>query len=373
MTCACGLDKTAGAFAHADMKYSRTFLMQLAKNWALLFLFILIASFSVAEPNFFSLRNANNILIAATTTLLLAAGETFVIITGGIDLSIGFIMGFVSVASATIMQRLYARGEGYPEVVCILIGALAGILLGMIPGVINGLLISKFRVPPFIATLGMYGIANGIALKICDGFPVSFLPPLTGQFGNGFIAYYSGKQGLSLFQKPVLTERADILALKGLLPVSVVISAILLLVFGFILAKTRFGQHTYAIGGNEDAAIRSGINVPWHVVKIYVLSSFLASCAGILLVLRFTMGTHTQFSSTYELFAIAGVVIGGASLMGGNGTLWGTTVGVVLLSTLESGFVMAGIQVFYRYIAVGVILIFAVLIDQFFPEMIHHE
>lgn len=345
----------------------------IAKHWAFLFLLLLIASFSIAEPNFFTTRNFNNILIAATTTLLLATGETYVIITGGIDLSIGFVMGFVSVTSATVMQRLYARGEGAPELVCILAGCLVGLIVGVVPGIINGVLIAKFRVPPFIATLGMYGIANGIALKICDGYPVSFLPNLTGQIGNGFMAYYSGKQGFSFFHKPALTERADILALHGLLPVSVLVSIILLFVCGFILAKTRFGQHTYAIGGNEDAAIRAGINVPRHIIKIYALSSFLASCGGVLLVLRFTMGTHTQFSSTYELFAIAAVVIGGASLMGGNGTIWGSTVGVLVLATLESGFVMVGIQVFYRYIAVGCILIFAVLIDQFFPDMVHHE
>lgn len=351
----------------------KKFLFFVAKHWAFLFLLLLIVYFSLAGQNFFSVRNFNNILIAATATLLLAAGETYVIISGGIDLSVGFVMGFVAVSSATVMQRLYARGEGYPELVCILIGALVGILLGLLPGLVNGLLVAKFRVPPFIATLGMYGIANGLALKICEGFPVSFLPPVTGKIGNGFIAYYSDKAGFSFFEKPTLTERADILALKGLMPVSVLIVIILLVIFGFILAKTRFGQHTYAIGGSKDAALRAGINVPWHLIKVYMLSSFLASCAGVLLVLRFTMGNHTQFSATYELFAIAAVVIGGASLMGGKGTVWGTAIGVILLGTLETGFVIVGIEVFYRYIAVGCILIFAVLVDQFFPELVHHE
>ncbi len=348
-------------------------LLLIARNWAFLFLLVLAAYFSIFAANFFSLRNFNNILIAATTTLLLATAETFVIITGGIDLSIGFTMGLVSVTSATVMQRLYARGAGAPEIVCILAGCLVGLLIGLLPGLMNGLLVAKFRVPPFIATLGMYGIANGVALKICDGYPVSFLPNLTGQLGNGFVAYYSNTAGFSLFQKPVLTERADILALKRLFPSSVVVVIMLLGIFAFILAKTPFGQYTYAIGGNVDAAIRSGIDVPRHIIKIYVLSSFLASCAGILLVLRFTMGNHTQFSSTYELFAIAGVVIGGASLTGGNGKIWGTTIGVLLLATLETGFVIIGIAVFYRYIAVGSILILAVLIDQFFPELVHHE
>ena len=355
------------------MKDQKKFILLIAKHWALIFLVLLVALFSIFATNFFSLRNFNNILIASTAALLLATGETFVIITGGIDLSVGFTMGFVAVSSATVMQRLYARGEGYSELICILIGCLVGLFLGLIPGFINGVLVAKFRVPPFIATLGMYGIANGVALKICGGFPVSFLPPVSGKIGNGFLAYYSAKQGFSFFQKPILTERADILALKGLGPFSVLVVFILLLVFGFILSKTQFGQHTYAIGGNVDAAIRSGINVPRHLIKIYVLSSFLGSCAGVLLVLRFTMGNHTQFSSTYELFAVAAVVIGGASLMGGTGKVYGTVIGVLIIGILETGFVIVGIEVFYRYIAVGCILIFAVLIDQFFPELVHHE
>ncbi len=355
------------------MKVNKQMLAFLARNWALCFLLVLIGLFSFAEPSFFSLRNFNNIFIAATATLLLATGETFVIISGGIDLSIGFVMGFAAVSSATVMQHLYARGEGYSDIVSIVVGALAGLLIGLIPGFINGVLIARFRVPPFIATLGMYGIANGVALKICGGFPVSFLPPLTGKIGNGFLAYFSPKTGFAFFEKPLLTERADIFALKGLVPVSVLAVVIILAIFDFILSKTQFGQHTYAIGGNVDAAGRAGINVPWHLIKIYVVSSFLASCAGILLVLRFTMGNHAQFSATYELFAIAAVVIGGASLMGGTGKVHKTAIGVLLLGTLETGFVIVGIEVFYRYIAVGCILIFAVLIDQFFPELVYHE
>lgn len=348
-------------------------LLFIARKWSLFFLLVLIALFSILGTNFFSLRNFNNILIASTTILLLATGETFVIISGGIDLSVGFVMGFVAVNSATVMQRLYAKGDGYPELFCILAGCLVGLLLGLIPGFVNGLLIAKFRVPPFIATLGMYGIANGLAWKICEGFPVSHLPLITGKIGNSFIAYYSSKAGFSWFQKPILTERADILALKGLMPGSVFVVVTLLIIFGFVLSKTRFGQHTYAIGGNVDAAIRSGINVSWHQIKIYMLSSFFASCAGVLVVLRFTMGNHTQFSSAHELFAIAAVVIGGASLTGGVGKIQGTAVGVLLLGTLETGFVIVGIEVFYRYIAVGCILIFAVLVDQFFPELVYHE
>ena len=355
------------------MKYTPHIRRIIFRNWALIFLFLLVIAFSLAEPNFFRVRNFNNILIASTAVLLLATGETFVIITGGIDLSIGFVMGVAAVSSATVMQHLYARGDGYSELLCIAAGCATGLLLGLIPGLVNGLLVAKLRVPPFIATLGMYGIANGVALKICGGFPVTFLPPLTGKIGNGFIAYYSPKSGLSILEKPIFTERADILALNGLGPVSVLVVVVLLVIFGFVLSRTRFGQHTYAIGGNVEAAVRSGINVPRHLVKTYMCSSFLAACAGVLLVLRFTTGNHTQFGATYELFAIAAVVIGGASLMGGTGKISGTAVGVLLLATLETGFVIVGIEVFYRYIAVGGILILAVLIDQLFPDLVYSE
>jgi ribose transport system permease protein len=122
-----------------------------------------------------------------------------------------------------------------------------------------------------------------------------------------------------------------------------------------------------------DAAIRAGINVPWHLIKVYTISSFFASCAGVLLVFKLDMGVHTQYTSSYELFAIAAVVIGGASLMGGKGSIWGTVIGVLLIGTLNNGLMMVGLPIFYRYIATGCILIIAVLIDQFFPELVHKE
>ena len=143
------------------------------------------------------------------------------------------------------------------------------------------------------------------------------------------------------------------------------------MIFAFILSRTKFGQHTYAIGGNIDAAIRAGINVKKHLVLIYAISSFFAGLAGVLSVLIFSVGNFTQFAASYELFAIAAVVIGGASLMGGKGSVWGTFIGVLILSVLEVGFLMSGILPFYRYIAVGVILVFAVIIDQTFPELIY--
>ncbi len=343
----------------------------IGRHWSFFFLIFLLFLFSLLEKNFFSVNNFNSLLLGVSSLLLLAAGETFVIISGGIDLSIGFVMGFACVSSAIIMRDMNAAG--YAPLAGMLIGSLIGLLLGSIPGLVNGFLVARLRVPPFIATLGMWGIANGLAWRLSDGFPIGFLPLQVRDFGNAFVAYFSQKEGFSILIKPELTERADILSLIKIIPIPILIIFLILILFAFILSFTRFGQHTYAIGDEVNAAIRSGINVPWHLIKIYIISSFLASCAGVLLVFKLHMGVHTQYTASYELFAVAAVIIGGASLTGGKGSIWGTIIGVLLIGTLNNGLMMMGLPFFYRYIAIGVILIIAVLIDQFFPELVYRE
>jgi len=349
---------------------NRTILL-VGRNWALIFLIFMLILFSFLGKNFFSLNNFNNILLGVSSLLLLAAGETFVIISGGIDLSIGFVMGFVCISSSIIMRDLNAAG--YSPIISMMTGSLIGLLLGLIPGLINGFFVAKLRVPPFIATLGMWGIANGLAWRLCEGFPIGFLPLQVRDIGNAYLAYFSPKKGFSFLMKPELTERGDILSLVKIIPILILLITFILVIFAFILSCTRFGQHTYAIGGKVDAAIRAGINVPLHLIKIYIISSFFAAAAGVLLVFKLNMGVHTQYTSSYELFAIAAVVIGGASLTGGQGTIWGTLIGVLLIGTLNNGLMMMGLPIFYRYIATGCILIFAILIDQFFPELVHGE
>ena len=349
---------------------NRTILL-VGRNWALIFLIFMLILFSFLGKNFFSLNNFNNILLGVSSLLLLAAGETFVIISGGIDLSIGFVMGFVCISSSIIMRDLNAAG--YSPIISIMTGSLVGLLLGLIPGFINGFFVAKLRVPPFIATLGMWGIANGLAWRFCEGFPIGFLPLQVRDIGNAYLAYFSPKKGYSFLMKPELTERGDILSLVKIIPISILLITFILVIFAFILSRTRFGQHTYAIGGKVDAAIRAGINVPLHLIKIYIISSFFAAAAGVLLVFKLNMGVHTQYTSSYELFAIAAVVIGGASLTGGKGTIWGTLIGVLLIGTLNNGLMMMGLPIFYRYIATGCILIIAILIDQFFPELVYRE
>lgn len=349
---------------------NRTILL-VGRNWAFIFLIFMLILFSFLGKNFFSLRNFTNIILGVSSLLLLASGETFVIISGGIDLSIGFVMGFVCISSSIIMRDLNAAG--YSPIISMMTGSLIGLLLGLIPGFINGFFVAKLKVPPFIATLGMWGIANGLAWRLCEGFPIGFLPLQVRDVGNAYLAYFSPKKGFSFLIKPELTEREDILNLVKVIPIPILLITFILIIFAFILSRTRFGQHTYAIGGKVDAAIRAGINVPLHLIKIYIISSFFAAAAGVLLVFKLNMGVHTQYTSSYELFAIAAVVIGGASLTGGKGTIWGTLIGVLLIGTLNNGLMMMGLPIFYRYIATGCILIIAILIDQFFPELVHRE
>lgn len=343
----------------------------LGRNWALIFLIFMLILFSFLGKNFFTLNNFNNIVLGVSSLLLLASGEAFVIISGGIDLSIGFVMGFVCVTTSIIMRDLNAAG--YSPFISILTGSLVGLLLGLIPGIVNGFLVAKLRVPPFIATLGMWGITNGLAWRLCEGFPIGFIPLQVRDIGNAYIAYFSPKKGFSFFIKPELTERKDILSLLKIIPIPILLITLILVIFAFILSRTKFGQHTYVIGGKVDAARRAGINVPLHLIKIYIISSFFAATAGVLLVFKLNMGVHTQYTSSYELFAIAAVVIGGASLTGGKGTVWGTVIGVLLIGILDNGLMMMGLPIFYRYIATGCILIIAVLIDQFFPELVYKE
>jgi len=214
-------------------------LLFIEERWSAIFLLLMLVVFSLVAPHFFAFKNFSNILYFSTLYVLLAAGETFVIITGGIDLSLGFVMGFVNVSAAIIMRNLHAAG--HPEAVSMLIGAVAGLVLGVIPGLINGLLVARLRVPPFIATLGMYGIANGVALNMCEGFPIYFLPPQAREIGNSFLAYLIPGKSFAFFHRPQNLDTVDLRALTGILPATVVVTALILIIFAFILGRTKFG------------------------------------------------------------------------------------------------------------------------------------
>jgi len=235
---------------------------------------------------------------------------------------------------------------------------------------VNGLVITRFKVPPFIATLGMWGIANGLALKLCQGFPVAGVPGELPRLGNGYLVYLLPGEFLSLLGPPAHFPDARIREVWRLVPFSLLFVAAVLGVLAFVLRRGRFGRHTYAIGGSMDAALRAGIPVQRHLVRVYVLASALAGLAGVFNVFQTGIGNYTTFSSMYELFAVAAVVIGGASLSGGKGRVLGSAVGVLVLAFMENGLALSGVQPFYRYIAVGVLLVVAVVIDELFPDLL---
>jgi ribose transport system permease protein len=300
----------------------------------LLILVGLIVVFSVLRPEEFSdISNARNIATDAAVLLVIATGLTFVIITAGIDLSVGAVLVLSGVIAAKVMNEV--GGESWRVMA---IGCVAAVLAGFACGAINGFLVAKAKIPSFIVTLGTLGIALGTALLITGGVDERNVPfKLIESIGSG-----------RLFDQ---------------IPYLVIIAAVVALIGAVLLAQTRFGRYTYAIGSNEEAVRRAGVNVDRHLIKVYALAGTLAGLAGFLSLARFgttTIGGH----STDNLDAIAAIVIGGTSLFGGIGTILGTVIGVFIPAVLRNGFVIVGVQPFWQQVAVGAVLIAAVYFDQ---------
>jgi ribose transport system permease protein len=294
----------------------------------------LILIFSLLRfEEFFAVSNARNIATDAAVLLVLATGLTYVIITAGIDLSVGAVLVFAGVISAKVMNEIGGDNWGV-----IIVGAVVAILAGCAWGILNGFLITKANIPPFIVTLGTLGMALGSALLITGGVDEREVPfKLIETIGSG-----------KLFDQ---------------IPYLVLIAAAVALVFGIILSQTRFGRYTYAIGSNAEGVRRSGVNVDRHLIKVYALGGTLAGLAGFMSLARFgttSIGGH----STDNLDSIAAIVIGGTSLFGGVGTILGTVVGVFIPAVLRNGFVIVGVQPFWQQVAVGAVLIAAVYFDQ---------
>ncbi len=348
-----------------DKKWRKRLLTFAGRRWALIFLLLETVLFAFLSHGFFTIKGIQIVFFFGTAIFLLGTAETFVIITGGIDLSVGFIMGFASIVSAKIIVAL--TNAGVVPGLSIPIGIALTMVIGLIPGYINGMLIARLNVPPFIATFSMLAVAHGVSELLIQGVPAKNLPYLANAIGNGNFLYIVPGKIAALFQKPVV-QRGELLL--EIIPNVVVFAFVLILIFGIVLKKSRFGQHTYAIGGNIDAAVRAGINVKRHLTLIYMISSFFATSSGIIYMLKYVTG-KADAGASFLLDSIVAVVIGGASLYGGTGTVGGTILGCLILAVLETGLRIMGVSTFDKYIAVGVILIFAVLIDQFFPEIIH--
>jgi ribose transport system permease protein len=300
---------------------------------ALILIGLIFVFSALRFEEFFDINNARNIATDAAVLLVMATGLTYVVITAGIDLSVGAVLVFSGVVSAKVMNSMGGDNWGV-----IIVGCLVAIAAGCAWGTLNGFLVTKANIPPFIVTLGTLGMALGSALLITGGVDEREVPfKLITTIGSG-----------RLFDQ---------------LPWLVLIAAVVALIFGIILAQTRFGRYTYAIGSNAEGVRRTGVNVDLHLIKVYALGGTLAGFAGFLALARFgttSIGGH----STDNLDAIAAIVIGGTSLFGGVGTILGTVVGVFIPAVLRNGFVIVGVQPFWQQVAVGAVLIIAVYLDQ---------
>jgi len=337
-----------------------------ARSWAYIFLALMVIFFSITGRGFFSLANFANVLVTSTMVALMAIGQTYVVITAGIDLSIGWTVGLASVICARVMRD--AVNGGTDVGLAMLMGVGLALLVSIIPGIINGILIARIKVPPFIATLGMFGIVRGAAFLLTDGQQIIGNLPANLQeslrsIGSGSLLWYVPTQGLFVLSRPTELPPEISRGVAALLPYPVIITAIVVLIFAFVLGRTRFGRHTYAIGGNQDAAVRSGINIKKHLTLIYVLAAFTAGIAGVLHTFRFTAGAPNAAEAAL-LQSVAAVVIGGTNLFGGEGKISGAVIGALIINVLSNGLVILNINPLWQFVVVGVVIIVAVLVNQ---------
>lgn len=317
------------------------------QNLTILGLFVVIfGTFAVLAPpgTFLSVSNLESIGLSASQLLILGAGVTFLLISGGLDLSVGAIIVFSAVTAANIMAGATRGLEADERMGLALwgpvaVGALAGVMVGLLWGLFNGLVVVRTRIPPFIATLASSTVILGLAQVWTGGINVSGVPPeLQSAFGLG--------------------------RMFGIIPWPIVLAAVIVTVLWVVLAKTRYGLRIYAIGSNPEAARRAGINVDRYTVSVYVLVGALAGVAAVVDVSRFTTATVSGYSAV-ALNVITAVVIGGTSLWGGRGGMGGTIIGALIPATLTSGFVILGLQPFWQNVAVGLVLLLAVTVDQY--------
>jgi ribose transport system permease protein len=278
-----------------------------------------------ATPHFLTVSNLLNVLEQTALNAVVAVGMTFVIISGGIDLSVGSVLALAGICLALALEA------GVPAPVAIAIALSVGTACGLV----NGLLITLGRLPPFIATLGMMSVARGVALMLAEGRPIS-------GFSEGFRA--------------IATER--ILAI----PAPVLITIVIYAVAHFVLTRTVFGRTTYAIGGNEEAARLSGVQVRFHKTAVYGVAGLASAGAAVVLTARLNSAQPTA-GTMYELDAIAATVIGGSSLLGGEGTVSGTLTGALIMGVLRNGLNLLNVSSFLQQVVIGVVIIGAVLVD----------
>jgi ribose/xylose/arabinose/galactoside ABC-type transport system permease subunit len=326
-----------------DTKKQNPFLQFLIRGWSWAFLVIAILVFELwarfdnnPSVNTFigNINSIQSILLTGTQILMMALGLTLVIIAAGIDLSIGFTAGLSAITMAVVIRAL---GDSVSPFMSFFWGLLAALGISLIPGFVNGLMISRLKVPPFIGTLGMFGIARGAAFLIAGGATVSIRNSAAREFGNGRVF--------------------------DLIPIPVLVAAILTLLFHYLLSSTRFGLYIYAVGGNVNSAIRAGVNTQRLTTILYCLSALTAAFAGVFYTSRFSAGA-ADAGEPILLNAVAAVFIGGASFTGGSGTISGTVIGSLIIAVIQFGLVFIRVPPYYQFIVVGLVIIIAVLVDQ---------
>ncbi|MGX2947507.1 ABC transporter permease [Frederiksenia canicola] len=314
----------------------------LRKMAALAGLILLVIFFSVTNEYFFTSNNIMTVGLQTSTIALIGIGATCVILTGGIDLSTGSVVALSGVAAAMIVNA------GVP----VPLGMIFGILVGGICGLINGVLVTRMKLPPFIATLGMMMVARGLALYVTNAAPVSGMPESFAALGNGAL-FKMVEEGPNGLPKVVFAG----------IPYPVIIMIFITVLFTFALTKLKVGRYIYAIGSNEEAARLSGIKTNLIKIYAYVASGLLSGLTGVILASRLVTA-QPNGGVAYELDAIASAVVGGTSLMGGVGTIPGTLIGSFIIGVLRNGLNMNGVSSFVQMIVIGLVIIVAVSLDQ---------
>lgn len=298
-----------------------------AKSGMFLILAVMLIIISSLTPNFLRMTNLLNLVRQVSFTAIIGCGLTFILISKNMDLSAGGIVSLTSVVTA-----LFAHPGEYPLIVCVILGLCVGIICGFV----NGVIVANFAIPPFIVTLGMKEVASGMALRFSNACPIPDLHEEIRWLGAG--------------------------KLFDVIPVPCVILLIVVAITWVMLSKTKFGRHVLAVGGNETAAVISGINVKMVKIKAYVLVGFLASLSAIVLTGRNSSG-QPNLGNGMEFDAIASVIIGGTSMSGGVGTIWGTVIGALIIGVINNGMNLMNVNVYYQQIAKGIVMVLAVLLD----------
>ena len=282
---------------------------------------------ALIAPRFLMISNIANVARQMAVIAIISVGMTYVIVTGGIDLSVGSTVAFTGCISALLLVN------GYPIIFCII----AGLFLGTLVGLTNGLLVVYVKLAPFIATLGTMGIARGLVLALTRGYPIQPFPKSFEMIGRGYL---------------------------GIIPVPVLIMLGIVIIGHILLSRTRIGRYIYYIGSNETAARLSGLNVNGTLIFVYTVAGFLSGLASIVLISRLT-SAQSNMGSGFELDAIAAVVIGGTSLSGGEGTVIGSLVGAALMGIIKNALILLGVNVYWQSVVIGLVIVFAVSIDAF--------